>query len=50
MRTRIALSISLMACWGGIYLFAQVREFRPVTQGGFAKSFARRLVELETDG
>src|SRR5215471_16734999 len=32
MRTRIALSISMMACWGGIYLFAQVREFRPVTE------------------
>src|SRR5947207_1341811 len=32
MRTRIALSISLMAFCGGLCLFAQVKEFRPVTE------------------
>src|SRR5215510_14755219 len=32
MRTRIALSMSMIAIWGGVYLFAQVREFRPVTE------------------
>jgi PQQ-dependent dehydrogenase (methanol/ethanol family) len=32
MRRLIALSISMMAFFGGVYLFAQVREFRPVTE------------------
>jgi len=32
MRTRIAISMSMIAFWGGVYLFAQVREFRPVTE------------------
>ena len=32
MRRRIALSISMMTFFGGVYLFAQVREFRPVTE------------------
>jgi alcohol dehydrogenase (cytochrome c) len=32
MRRRIALSISMMAFFGGVYLFAQVREFRPATE------------------